>query len=117
MCNCVFIVIIIIFLYFLLAPLSFPVRLNSCASGPCRNGGSCKEEAGSYRCVCPYRFTGRHCEVGELFGKATCSIQTVKDQRIKRCCYAPDESEAAPEQWAKLESDVEAKQPRRDWFC
>ena len=41
-----------------------PVRLNTCASGPCRNGGSCKEEAGSYHCVCPYRFTGKHCEVG-----------------------------------------------------
>lgn len=46
------------------SPCLFPVRLNTCASGPCRNGGSCKEEAGSYRCVCPYRFTGKHCEVG-----------------------------------------------------
>lgn len=66
--NCRFfliVIIIIIFWYFPLPPLSFPVRLNSCASGPCRNGGSCKEEAGSYRCVCPYRFTGKHCEVGE----------------------------------------------------
>ncbi|KAG9341579.1 hypothetical protein JZ751_019092 [Albula glossodonta] len=44
--------------------MQLTVRLSSCASGPCRNGGSCKEEAGSYHCVCPYRFTGKHCEVG-----------------------------------------------------
>lgn len=51
-----------------------------------------------------------------LFRKAACSIQTIEHQPIKSCCSAPDESEATPEQRAKLESKMEAKQPRRDWF-
>lgn len=41
-----------------------PARPRLCSSGPCRNGGTCKEAGGEYRCDCPYRFTGRHCEIG-----------------------------------------------------
>nr|XP_058155717.1 sushi, nidogen and EGF-like domain-containing protein 1 isoform X4 [Dasypus novemcinctus]XP_058155718.1 sushi, nidogen and EGF-like domain-containing protein 1 isoform X4 [Dasypus novemcinctus] len=40
-------------------------RPRLCSSGPCRNGGTCKEAAGEYHCSCPYRFTGRHCEIGK----------------------------------------------------
>lgn len=39
-------------------------RPRLCSSGPCRNGGTCKEASGEYHCSCPYRFTGRHCEIG-----------------------------------------------------
>ena len=63
-------------------PCLFPVRLNTCASAPCRNGGSCKEEAGSYRCVCPYRFTGKHCEVGKCHPQVTIK-HLVVNQKIK----------------------------------
>lgn len=35
-----------------------------CSTGPCRNGGTCREADGEYHCTCPYRFTGRHCEIG-----------------------------------------------------
>ena len=42
----------------------FAARPRLCSSGPCRNGGTCKEAGGEYRCDCPYRFTGRHCEIG-----------------------------------------------------
>lgn len=46
-------------------PLSVPTaRPRLCSSGPCRNGGTCKEAGGAYLCSCPYRFTGKHCEIG-----------------------------------------------------
>lgn len=35
-----------------------------CSAGPCRNGGTCREADGEYHCTCPYRFTGKHCEIG-----------------------------------------------------
>uniref|UniRef100_A0A8C3GUA9 Sushi, nidogen and EGF like domains 1 n=1 Tax=Corvus moneduloides TaxID=1196302 RepID=A0A8C3GUA9_CORMO len=35
-----------------------------CSTGPCRNGGTCREADGEYHCTCPYRFTGKHCEIG-----------------------------------------------------
>lgn len=35
-----------------------------CSTGPCRNGGTCREADGEYHCSCPYRFTGKHCEIG-----------------------------------------------------
>src|SRR4029434_10197345 len=45
--------------------ISSAVRLSACASSPCRNGGSCTDDGGSYHCVCPFRDTGKHCEVCE----------------------------------------------------
>lgn len=47
-----------------LCPDPLPARPRLCSSGPCRNGGTCKEAGGEYYCSCPYRFTGRHCEIG-----------------------------------------------------
>ncbi|GLH14886.1 Fat-like cadherin-related tumor suppressor homolog [Gryllus bimaculatus] len=34
---------------------------NGSARGPCQNGGTCYNEPGNYRCVCPPNVTGRHC--------------------------------------------------------
>uniref|UniRef100_A0A4W5KGH0 FAT atypical cadherin 2 n=1 Tax=Hucho hucho TaxID=62062 RepID=A0A4W5KGH0_9TELE len=40
------------------------VRMNSCASNPCLNGGTCEEETnGGFRCSCPVPFYGHRCEL------------------------------------------------------
>lgn len=46
-----------------LGPLS-AAKPRLCSTGPCRNGGTCREADGEYHCTCPYRFTGKHCEIG-----------------------------------------------------
>lgn len=50
-------------------------RPRLCSSGPCRNGGTCKEAGGEYQCNCPYRFTGRHCEIG-----AACQLGSARNR-------------------------------------
>lgn len=40
--------------------------VDECANSPCKNGGSCMNLRGSYRCDCIKGFTGKHCEQGVL---------------------------------------------------
>lgn len=62
-------------------------RPRLCSTAPCRNGGTCKEADGEYHCACPYRFTGRHCEIG-----------TAPAWRGEAggVCASPDSASAAP---------------------
>lgn len=41
-----------------------PLDVNECVSKPCRNGGTCENLQGSYRCKCKSGFLGKHCEIG-----------------------------------------------------
>ena len=34
-----------------------------CASGPCRNGGRCRQQAASFRCSCRPGYKGNICEI------------------------------------------------------
>ena len=38
-------------------------NVDDCASNPCMNGGSCRDEVGTYVCSCPSGWTGDRCEL------------------------------------------------------
>ncbi len=38
------------------------VNVDDCASSPCLNGGSCRDEVGTFVCSCPSGWTGERCE-------------------------------------------------------
>ena len=40
--------------------------INECAKSPCKNGATCQNIAGSYKCACKPGYTDRNCETGKL---------------------------------------------------
>lgn len=45
--------------------LSLP-DIDECASGPCRNGGTCTNGLNSYTCTCVAGWMGVNCETGNI---------------------------------------------------
>ena len=44
--------------------------VDDCLSGPCMNGGTCKDELNGYNCSCVVGYSGDNCETGKynLYG-------------------------------------------------
>lgn len=42
----------------------FSSDVDECASHPCQNGGSCKDQTNSYTCICGPGYKGQLCEIG-----------------------------------------------------
>lgn len=51
--------------------------LNECDSSPCLNGGSCFNDVGSFRCVCPQNTTGPYCGNSLHSSSITSSIYNI----------------------------------------
>lgn len=47
--------------------ITFFVDVNECAKNPCKNGATCTNSHGSYKCTCDRRFTGKNCDQGLSF--------------------------------------------------
>ncbi|XP_023289907.1 fat-like cadherin-related tumor suppressor homolog isoform X2 [Orussus abietinus] len=50
------------------------VDLDECETSPCMNGGTCINEVGSYRCICPATATGANC--GQPARSSTAIVST-----------------------------------------
>lgn len=48
---------------------------DECMYFPCKHGGTCVNNDGSYRCICPPGFTGPTCDLGKFYQSSNC--QTV----------------------------------------
>lgn len=56
-----------------------PTDINECAKGnPCKNGGTCVNTIGSYKCTCRKEFSGKHCETGKIQ-----NVFTMKSQKSR----------------------------------
>ena len=47
--------------------ITFFVDVNECAKNPCKNGATCTNTHGNYKCTCDRRFTGKNCDQGLSF--------------------------------------------------
>lgn len=67
------------------------IDINECVKSPCRNGATCQNTNGSYRCACRTGFTGRNCDT---------DIDDCKPSKSRGCSV--DHAQPGPEPSASL---------------
>jgi len=40
--------------------------IDECLSEPCKHGGTCEDQPGSYFCHCQQGYAGQDCEIGKV---------------------------------------------------
>ena len=45
----------------------FFLVIDNCKPSPCKNGGICKNQIGSYKCTCKEPYTGVNCETSKSY--------------------------------------------------
>uniref|UniRef100_A0A7N9AM32 Sushi, nidogen and EGF-like domain-containing protein 1 n=1 Tax=Mastacembelus armatus TaxID=205130 RepID=A0A7N9AM32_9TELE len=66
-------------------------EINECLSQPCFNGGTCRNQVGSYRCECNDGFTGNRCQtdINECLSEPCKHGSTCEDQPGFYVCHCP----------------------------
>ncbi|XP_052828928.1 protein crumbs isoform X1 [Octopus bimaculoides] len=63
--------------------------IDECKMNPCQNGGSCKNNVGSYVCICPNNYLGNNCHLEDPCSKNPC-------QNKGNCSYQPSQDKTKP---------------------
>lgn len=66
------------------------IDINECVKSPCRNGATCQNTNGSYRCLCRVGFAGRNCDTD------IDDCQPSKSQGHPGLCVLPRAGSASP---------------------
>lgn len=68
------------------------IDINECVKSPCRNGATCQNTNGSYRCACRTGFSGRNCDTDI----DDCKPSKSRGQSVDRAQPGPEPSASLP---------------------